>query len=149
MLRIASGLRVSDCPSSLPSPHDQIRQKVFDPLLVFVSLGQSLDPTVQLSWSDSTYSPDEVKNSWGTTFGGSSTTNGKTGAYASGSSQKVRVCVLARIAVGGLQASSLLRLCVDSRAFWSQAFDMAYMLNGKFALKHDPTLTGRHTGKYL
>jgi len=39
--------------------------------------------------------------------------------------------------------------CVDSRAFWSQAFDMAYMLNGKFALKHDPTLTGRHTGKYL
>jgi len=26
---------------------------------------------------------------------------------------------------------------------------MAYMLNGKFALKHDPTLTGKSTGKYL
>mmetsp|Transcript_56551 Transcript_56551/g.83027 ORF Transcript_56551/g.83027 Transcript_56551/m.83027 type:complete len:94 (+) Transcript_56551:38-319(+) len=93
---------------------------MFSCLIIGVSNGhvvQSLDPTVQLSWSDSTYSPDEVKNSWGTTFGGSSTTNGKTGAYASGSSQK--------------------------------AFDMAYMLNGKFALKHDPTLTGRHTGKYL
>ena len=30
-----------------------------------------------------------------------------------------------------------------------QAFDMAYMLNGKYALKHDPTLTGRHNRKYL
>jgi hypothetical protein len=34
-------------------------------------------------------------------------------------------------------------------AWCLQAFDMAYMLNGKYALKHDPTLTGRHTGKYL
>ena len=32
---------------------------------------------------------------------------------------------------------------------YPQAFDMAYMLNGKYALKHDPTLTGRTTGKYL
>ena len=30
-----------------------------------------------------------------------------------------------------------------------QAFDMAYMLNGKFAVKHDPTLTGHNTGNYL
>ena len=30
-----------------------------------------------------------------------------------------------------------------------QAFDMAYMLNGKYALKHDPTLTGGGPGKYL
>lgn len=79
--------------------------------------GQSLDPTVQLSWANSKFSPDDVKNSWGTTFGGSSTTDGHVSAYASGSSQK--------------------------------AFDLAYMLNGKYALKKDPTLTGRHNGHYL
>jgi hypothetical protein len=26
-----------------------------------------------------------------------------------------------------------------------QAFDLAYMLDGKYSLKKDPTLTGRHT----
>ena len=30
-----------------------------------------------------------------------------------------------------------------------QAFDMAYMLNGKYALKKDPTLRGHSTGQYL
>lgn len=78
---------------------------------------QSLDPTVALSWAGSQFSADDVKNSYGTTFGGSSTTGGKMQAYGSGSSQK--------------------------------AFDMAYMLNGKFAVKHDPTLTGHNTGNYL
>jgi hypothetical protein len=78
---------------------------------------QSLDPTVALSWASQQFNPDQVKSSWGTTFGGSGTTNGKIEAYASKSSQT--------------------------------AFDMAYMLNGKFALKHDPTLTGKSTGKYL
>lgn len=78
---------------------------------------QSLDPTVALSWAGQQFSPDQVKDSYGTTFGGSGSDGGHVQAYASGTSQK--------------------------------AFDMAYMLNGKYALKHDPTLTGRHTGKYL
>lgn len=72
---------------------------------------------MQLSWGGSQFTADDVKNSYGTTFGGSGTTNGHTVPYASHTSQA--------------------------------AFDMAYMLNGKYALKHDPTLTGRHTGKYL
>jgi hypothetical protein len=78
---------------------------------------KSLDPTVQLSWGGSQFTADQVKNSYGTTFGGSGTTNGKTMPYASHTSQA--------------------------------AFDMAYMLNGKYALKHDPTLTGGGPGKYL
>ena len=87
------------------------------PLLIpFVLRAQSLDPGVQLSWGSSTYSADEVKNSWGTTFGGSGTNGGHIQAYASGSSQK--------------------------------AFDLAYMLNGKYAVKKDPTLTGAR-GDYL
>ena len=53
------------------------------PLLIpFVLRAQSLDPGVQLSWGSSTYSADEVKNSWGTTFGGSGT-NGACGASGS------------------------------------------------------------------
>lgn len=70
-----------------------------------------------LSWASQKFNPDQVKGSWGTTFGGSGTTNGKIGAYASKSSQA--------------------------------AFDMAYMLNGKYALKKDPTLRGHSTGQYL
>jgi hypothetical protein len=52
---------------------------------------QSLDPTVALSWASQQFNPDQVKSSWGTTFGGSGTTNGKIGAYASKSSQTVRL----------------------------------------------------------
>lgn len=74
---------------------------------------KSLDPSVALSWDGEKFSADAVKNSWGTTFGGSGATSGHIQAYASKVSQK--------------------------------AFDLAYMLDGKYSLKKDPTLTGRHT----
>ena len=53
---------------------------------------QSLDPSVALSWDGEKFSADAVKNSWGTTFGGSGATSGHTQAYASKVSQKVSIC---------------------------------------------------------
>ena len=51
---------------------------------------QSLDPTVALSWAGQQFSPDQVKDSYGTTFGGSGSDGGHVQAYASGTSQKVQ-----------------------------------------------------------
>ena len=53
---------------------------------------QSLDPSVALSWDGEKFSADAVKNSWGTTFGGSGATSGHIQAYASKVSQKVSIC---------------------------------------------------------
>mmetsp|Transcript_25150 Transcript_25150/g.51164 ORF Transcript_25150/g.51164 Transcript_25150/m.51164 type:complete len:88 (-) Transcript_25150:248-511(-) len=46
---------------------------------------RSLDPTVALSWSDGGYSPDAIKDSYGSTFGGSG--NGRNSPYGTGQSQ--------------------------------------------------------------
>lgn len=71
----------------------------------------------ELAWGHTQYSAADVASSWGTTFGGGGTHNGKSQAYGGGANQA--------------------------------AFDMAYMLDGKYQLKKDPTLRGHVRSPYL
>jgi hypothetical protein len=106
---------------------------------------KSLDPTVALDWGGQTYSSDTVANAGGVTFGGGNPGN-KSKAYGGQkvhpSSAHTPLSHASTLAADALQDRQL-PMVTDAR--WSlgaQAYDMAYMLNGKYSLKI-------HQGAYL